>query len=55
MTKLVIKTNENESMSIEEIEDDSVGGKNITNEDEECVTSNFTTIVLKPRHSNDVP
>ena len=33
---------------MEEIEDDSTRDKNITNEDEKSVTSNFTTIVFKP-------
>ena len=36
-------------MSMEEIEDNSIGCKNIIDEDEESVTSNFTTIVFKPQ------
>ena len=41
-------------MSIEELKDDIIEGKNIINEDEESVTSNFTIVVFKPRHSIDV-
>ena len=35
---------------MEEIED-SIGRKSIIDEDEESVTSNFTTIIFKPQHS----
>ena len=36
-------------MFMEEIED-SIGRKSIIDEDEESVTSNFTTIIFKPQH-----
>ena len=42
-------------MSIEEIKDNTIGGKTISDKDEESVTSNFTIVVFKPRHSIDVP
>ena len=37
-------------MSIEEIKDNTIGGKTISDKDEESVTSNFTTIIFKPQH-----
>ena len=37
-------------MFMEEIED-SIGRKSIIDEDEESVTSNFTTVIFKPQHS----
>ena len=38
-------------MFIEEIEDDINGGKNISDENEKGMISNFSIVIFKPRHS----
>ena len=53
--ELLIKTNASENMSIKELENDITRGKNIIYEDKKSVTSNYTTIVFKPRYSIVVP
>lgn len=49
--EFVVKTNASKSIYIEELKDDTIGSKNITNEDEKNATSNFTIIIFKPQHS----
>lgn len=47
---LNIKANTSESISIEELENDTNGSKIIIDKDEKSVTSNLTTIIFKVLH-----
>ena len=48
--KLSIKSNTSENMYIEELEDDTSGEKNFTDEDEDSATSNLTITIFISLH-----